>query len=48
MNQSPEPAIGIDLGTTFSCVSRLDDLGRPMTLDNAEGDHSTPSVILHR
>ena len=46
MNQPSEPAIGIDLGTTFSCVSRLDDLGRPMTLDNAEGDHSTPSVIL--
>ena len=46
MNQPTEPAIGIDLGTTFSCVSRLDDLGRPMTLDNAEGDHSTPSVIL--
>ena len=46
MNQPSEPAICIDLGTTFSCVSRLDDLGRPMTLDNAEGDHSTPSVIL--
>ena len=46
MNQPSEPAIGIDLGTTFSCVSRLDNLGRPMTLDNAEGYHSTPSVIL--
>ena len=45
MNPSSPPAIGIDLGTTFSCVSRLDDLGRPSTLSNAEGDKSTPSVI---
>ena len=45
MNQSSLPAIGIDLGTTFSCVSRLDEFGRPMTLFNAEGDKSTPSVI---
>ena len=45
MNQSSAPAIGIDLGTTFSCVSQLDDLGRPLTLANAEGDKSTPSVI---
>jgi len=45
MNQSSTPAIGIDLGTTFSCVSQLDDLGRPLTLANAEGDKSTPSVI---
>ena len=44
--ETEDGTIGIDLGTTFSCVSRLDDLGRPMTLDNAEGDHSTPSVIL--
>ena len=39
-------AVGIDLGTTFSCVARLDDLGRPQTLDNAEGDKTTPSVML--
>ena len=40
------PAIGIDLGTTFSAVARLDDLGRPQTLINAEGDKTTPSVVL--
>src|SRR6188474_2728463 len=40
------PAIGIDLGTTFSVLSRLDDLGRPQTLNNAEGDKITPSVVL--
>ena len=39
------PAIGIDLGTTFSVLCRLDDLGRPQTLNNAEGDKITPSVV---
>lgn len=40
------PAVGIDLGTTYSAVAYLDDLGRPQTLINAEGDKLTPSVIL--
>ncbi len=40
------PAIGIDLGTTFSVLARLDDKGRPTTLVNAEGERSTPSVVL--
>jgi molecular chaperone DnaK len=39
------PAIGIDLGTTFSVICKLDDLGRPQTLMNAEGDKITPSVV---
>jgi molecular chaperone DnaK len=39
------PAVGIDLGTTFSAVAYLDDLGRPTTLINAEGDKITPSVV---
>ena len=39
-------AVGIDLGTTFSVISQLDDLGRPQTLINAEGDKITPSVVL--
>ena len=39
-------AVGIDLGTTFSAVAYLDDLGRPQTLMNAEGDKLTPSVLL--
>ena len=46
MNQTLTPAIGIDLGTTFSAVARLDDIGRPQTLINAEGDKLTPSVAL--
>jgi molecular chaperone DnaK len=40
------PAIGIDLGTTFSAVAKLDERGLPLTLVNAEGDHLTPSVVL--
>lgn len=40
------PAIGIDLGTTFSVVARLDDTGRPTTVSNREGDLTTPSVVL--
>ena len=39
------PAIGIDLGTTFSAVARLDETGRPTTLANVEGDKTTPSVL---
>src|SRR3954452_22191633 len=39
------PAIGIDLGTTFSVICKLDELSRPQTLINAEGDKITPSVI---
>ncbi|MDO4575940.1 MAG: Hsp70 family protein [Planctomycetia bacterium] len=45
MNGLP-PAVGIDLGTTFSVVAKLDDSGRPVTLVNAEGDRITPSVAL--
>ena len=45
MPKRKHPAVGIDLGTTFSVISRLDDLGRPQTLMNAEGDKITPSVV---
>ncbi|MBC8357252.1 MAG: Hsp70 family protein [Planctomycetes bacterium] len=46
MNQIQHRAVGIDLGTTFSAVACLDDLGRPQTLANGEGDKLTPSVVL--
>ena len=39
-------AVGIDLGTTNSAIAWLDDLGRPQTLANAEGDKVTPSAVL--
>ncbi|MFZ5828613.1 MAG: Hsp70 family protein [Planctomycetota bacterium] len=40
------PAVGIDLGTTFSVISKLDETGRPITIANAEGERLTPSVVL--
>jgi molecular chaperone DnaK len=46
MSQPSIPAVGVDLGTTFSVVAHLDDVGRPQTLINAEGDKITPSVML--
>ncbi|MEO3788375.1 Hsp70 family protein [Actinocorallia sp. B10E7] len=36
---------GIDLGTTYSCVARIDDVGRPAVLRNLEGSDTTPSVV---
>ena len=41
-----QPAIGIDLGTTFSVVARLNESGTPDTIVNAEGRRITPSVVL--
>ena len=38
--------IGIDLGTTFSVVAQLDANGIPRTIPNADGDLTTPSVVL--
>ena len=46
MRQTKQPAVGIDLGTTYSVVACLDETGRPQTLNNAEGDILTPSVVL--
>lgn len=38
--------IGIDLGTTFSAMARLDRRGACITIPNAEGELTTPSVVL--
>ena len=35
---------GIDLGTTYSCISYLKD-GHPTVCLNLEGDRTTPSVV---
>jgi len=39
------PILGIDLGTTYSCVAHLDEYGRPAVLPNADGQSTTPSVV---
>ncbi|MDD3154001.1 MAG: Hsp70 family protein [Victivallaceae bacterium] len=38
-------AIGIDLGTTFSAVATISEVGRPVIVKNADGESTTPSVI---
>ncbi|QJC38496.1 molecular chaperone DnaK [Enterobacteriaceae endosymbiont of Donacia fulgens] len=38
--------IGIDLGTTNSCVAIIDG-NKPRVLENAEGERTTPSVIAY-
>jgi molecular chaperone DnaK len=37
--------IGIDLGTTNSCVGVVDDKGAPHVLTGADGERVTPSVV---
>ncbi|RKT52846.1 Hsp70 family protein [Saccharothrix australiensis] len=39
------PVLGIDLGTTYSCVASLDENHRVSVLPNQEGDLTTPSVV---
>ena len=38
--------IGIDLGTTFSCMAYIDDNGQPVVIPNREGKNTTPSTVL--
>ena len=38
-------AVGIDLGTTYSCIAWLNEYGQPVTIPNQEGELSTPSVV---
>lgn len=40
-----EHFIGIDLGTTYSAVSTIDEYGKPVILKNCDGEHLTPSVV---
>ena len=36
---------GIDLGTTYSCIARVDETGRAEVIKNLEGENVTPSVV---
>ena len=42
----PTHAVGIDLGTTYSCIAYLNEHGEPVTIPNKDGELSTPSVVL--
>jgi molecular chaperone DnaK len=37
--------VGIDLGTTYSCIARVDEHGKPHVIPNATGELTTPSVV---
>jgi molecular chaperone DnaK len=37
---------GIDLGTTYSCISRVDEFGHAVVVNNSDGDPTTPSVVM--
>ncbi len=42
----PTHAVGIDLGTTYSCLAYLNEHGEPVTIPNHDGEQSTPSVVM--
>ena len=45
--QATGRVIGIDLGTTNSCLAVLDVDGNPRVIENSEGHRTTPSVVAY-
>jgi molecular chaperone DnaK len=38
--------VGIDLGTSYSAIARLDEDGAPVVMENAAGEPVTPSILI--
>ncbi|MGH3404171.1 MAG: Hsp70 family protein [Streptosporangiaceae bacterium] len=45
MSETKQGIFGIDLGTTYSVVSYIDDSGRAAVMRNSQGFDTTPSVV---
>jgi molecular chaperone DnaK len=45
MNSSQRKLVGIDLGTTYSSVSCLDEADKPHPVPNRYGKLTTPSIV---
>lgn len=46
MASTSHSVFGIDLGTTYSCISYVDEHGRPAIIPNRANEPTTPSVVL--
>ncbi len=45
MSEELKKIYGIDLGTTYSCISYVDEHGKPVIVANGENERITPSVV---